>query len=375
MRIRPAGASDLAALPAIAEAAFGPWVARIGRGPRPMDMDFAAALAGGGVLIAEAASEAGEGKVVGYAVLGRVDRDTALLEAVAVRPDRQGAGIGPRLVAAAEARARRAGARRMTLYTHLRMDENRALYPRLGYRESGRTTADGVARVHFEKPLGPVVARKAPVEGLFGRRRVHGHGAGPAYALYALDLDVPAPSVPQRLFAHPVRTLRLEVGFGAGEHLLAHARGAPDVGLVGVEPFESGMMRAVRALAAEGLTNVRLHLGDARRVLDWLPPGTLERVDVLYPDPWPKSRHWKRRFISREGLDRLARALTGGGVVRFASDIAGYVDWTRAHVADHPAFEMTRDSAEPWPGWPGTRYEAKALREGRAPRYLDLHRL
>ena len=101
-------------------------------------------------------------------------------------------------------------------------------------------------------------------------------------------------------------------------------------------------------------------------------------VDLLYPDPWPKKRHWKRRFVSPENLDRLARVLTPGGLFRFASDIPSYVEWTLAHVLRHPAFAWTAERADDWrtpfPGWPGTRYEAKALAAGRRPTYLEFRR-
>lgn len=365
LTVRPATPDDLAALKAIAEAAFAPYVARIGRRPAPMDAAFEDAIAAGDVLVAERA-----GIVVGYAA-ARCRAPVAELDAVAVRPEAQGGGTGTALVAAAEARARGAGAHTMALYTNAAMERNLRLYPRLGYRMVGRRAQEGFDRVFFEKTLSPppAIATRPAVEGLFGRRRVHGHRPDATYARYALDLGAP----PAALF--PGRALRLEVGFGAGEHLVHHALGAPEIGLIGVEPFETGVRRAVRALEENGLGNVRLFMGDARDVLDWLPPAALERVDILYPDPWPKRRHWKRRFVSVAGLDRLARALGPGSTVRFASDIASYMDWTRAHVAAHPAFTLAADSDTAWPGWPGTRYEAKALREGRRPRYLTLRRV
>ncbi|WP_332461210.1 GNAT family N-acetyltransferase [Acuticoccus mangrovi] len=337
-----------------------------------MDLDLAAALRSRRVLVASDAASEGGG-VVGVIVFDLEGEAPALIDTVAVAPDRQGRGIGPRLIEAAETEIRAAGAGRVTLYTNVKMAANLALYPRLGYRETGRVTGDGFRRVNFEKTLAPRIALKAPVDGLYGRRRVHGHTIDPTYDRYALDLEAPAAPL-VRHFEVPVGAVRLEVGFGGGEHLVHHARSAPDVGLIGVEPFESGMMRAVRDVAAEGLANVRLYLGDARRVLEWLPDGALDRVDILYPDPWHKKKHWKRRFVSVDGLDRLARVLAPGGVVRFASDIPSYVAWTRAHAAAHPAFAMGEDSATPWEGWPGTRYEAKAFREGRTPRYLTLVR-
>jgi tRNA (guanine-N7-)-methyltransferase len=113
-------------------------------------------------------------------------------------------------------------------------------------------------------------------------------------------------------------------------------------------------------------------------LLDWLPEASLDQIDLFYPDPWPKKRHWKRRFVSQTNLDRFARVLKAGGKFRFASDIAHYVNWTLLHCRAHPSFEWQAVSAEDWrnpyPGWPGTRYEAKAMREGRVPAYLKFAR-
>jgi tRNA (guanine-N7-)-methyltransferase len=114
-------------------------------------------------------------------------------------------------------------------------------------------------------------------------------------------------------------------------------------------------------------------------LLDWLPAASLAGVDLLYPDPWPKKRHWKRRFVGRANLDRFARVLAPGGRFRFASDIDTYVDWTLLHCRAHPAFEWRAETADDWrlpyEGWPGTRYEAKALREGRTPAYLTFEKI
>jgi tRNA (guanine-N7-)-methyltransferase len=139
------------------------------------------------------------------------------------------------------------------------------------------------------------------------------------------------------------------------------------------------MAKAVAATADRGLRNVRLHDDDAAQLLDWLPPASLTRVDLLYPDPWPKRRHWKRRFVGPANLDRIARALVPGGLFRVASDIEGYIDWTLRHLLARTDFTWTAEEADDWrqpfPGWPGTRYEAKALREGRRPTYLAFVRV
>lgn len=189
----------------------------------------------------------------------------------------------------------------------------------------------------------------------------------------------PAPDDLRRLFAAPVEAVRLEIGFGGGEHLRSEAARLPQTGFIGVEPFVNGMAKMAAALAAGPLANVRLFDADATLLLDWLPEASLSRIDLLYPDPWPKRRHWKRRFVSAGNLDRMARVLASGATFRFASDIADYVNWTLLHLRAHPAFAWEAREADdwrkPWEGWPGTRYEAKALREGRAPAYLRFRRL
>lgn len=194
-----------------------------------------------------------------------------------------------------------------------------------------------------------------------------------------VDLSAPSPSDIVTLFPRAPKIVRLEVGFGGGEHLVHEAGSHPDAGLIGVEPFVAGMAKAVSAIEALALDNVRLCDRDAAILLDWLPAASLDRVDLLYPDPWPKKRHWKRRFVSAENLDRVARALKSGGGFRVASDIEGYVAWTLAHLAADPRFvweaQRATDWRQPFPGWPGTRYEAKALREGRVPTYLAFRRL
>lgn len=193
-----------------------------------------------------------------------------------------------------------------------------------------------------------------------------------------LDPSVPAPADLASLFEAPVREVWLEVGFGGGEHLLHRARENPDVGIIGIEPFSTSMGKALVEVVDGGLKNVRLYDDDAVQILDWLPEASLSLAYQLYPDPWHKKRHWKRRFISPKNLDRYARALRPGSQFRFASDIDTYVDWTLRHIRDHEAFEWAAETADdwrqPWAGWPGTRYEAKALREGRVPRYLTFLR-
>ena len=197
--------------------------------------------------------------------------------------------------------------------------------------------------------------------------------------MLALDVEGPAPELIASLFAVPLSEFRLEIGFGGGEHLIHQATRNPGTGFIGVEPFLNGMAKAVASIADLGLENIRLFGGDAGELLDWLPPTSLTGVDLLYPDPWPKKRHWKRRFVSNANLDRIARVLVAGGAFRFASDIESYVEWTLMHVLKRQDFEWTAACADDWrkpfEGWPGTRYEQKALAAGRRPTYLEFRRL
>src|SRR5262249_42883283 len=157
----------------------------------------------------------------------------------------------------------------------------------------------------------------------FGRRK--GHPLRPRQATLfdsllphlALDLSQPAPDDLRGLF-QSARDVRLESGFGGGEHLIAEAERHPDVGFLGIEPFVNGMAKALAAIEERNLATVRLHHGDATEVLPWLPPASLARFDLLYPDPWPKRRHWKRRFVQDDSVRAIARIVRSGGEFRFA---------------------------------------------------------
>ena len=190
----------------------------------------------------------------------------------------------------------------------------------------------------------------------------------------ALDLSTPALADIAGLFPAAPARIHLEIGFGGGERLIAAATRSPDIGFIGIEPFLNGMAKAVTAIVDGRLRNVRLFGGEASALLDWLPEVSLDEVDLLYPDPWPKRRHWKRRFVSDQNLDRLARVIRPGGIFRLVSDIPAYIEWTLAHVAKRADFTWTAERAGDWllpfPDWPGTRYEAKAIRAGRVPTYL-----
>jgi tRNA (guanine-N7-)-methyltransferase len=194
----------------------------------------------------------------------------------------------------------------------------------------------------------------------------------------ALDLAAPAPDNLAILFPVPVDGVRLEIGFGGAEHLIAQAQHNPRSGFIGCEPFVNGVAKALVAIDELKLANIRLHHADAAELIDWLPAGSIARVDLLYPDPWPKRRHWKRRFVSDASVAKLARILRPGGEFRFATDWADYAEWTLLRLLRARSFCWTAERADdwrkPWPGFAGTRYEAKAKREGRAPCYLIFRR-
>jgi tRNA (guanine-N7-)-methyltransferase len=219
--------------------------------------------------------------------------------------------------------------------------------------------------------------------GFFGRRK--GHPLKPRQAnlfdsllpRIALDLSRPAPSDLRTLFADADR-VRLEIGFGGAEHLIAQALAEPNTGFIGSDGFLNAIGKALVLIDDNKLGNVRLHLGDAVELLDWLPEGGLARIDLLYPDPWPKRRHWKRRFIQDRSLKQFARVLKPGGELRFATDIPDYAVYALARVTRSPDFAWTAEAAgdwrKPWPRFSPTRYEAKAVREGRTPNYFIFRR-
>ena len=219
----------------------------------------------------------------------------------------------------------------------------------------------------------------------FGRRKGKALRSGQARLFETLlprlriDLQQPAPVDLSALFARRQDEVRLEIGFGGAEHLIAQATANPDCGFIGVEPFLNGMAKALAAIEANALDNIRLHHGDAIDLLAWLPPASLSIVYLLYPDPWPKRRHWKRRFVQDRSVAAIARVLRPGGVLRFATDIEDYAAWTLVRLLRSPDFEWTAQRADdwrqPWTDFASTRYEAKAKREGRTPCYLTFRRL
>jgi len=186
------------------------------------------------------------------------------------------------------------------------------------------------------------------------------------------------PIDPQALFAE-AREVWLEIGFGGGEHMIAMAEAHPEAGIIGCEAFINGVAMLLSGIERAGVTNLAIHPGDARDLMDVLPDASVARAFLLYPDPWPKKRHHKRRFVGPENLAQLARILAPGALFRVATDIPDYVRHTLEAIARDGRFAWTAESAadwrRPWAGWPGTRYEAKALREGRRPHYLSFRRI
>ena len=213
----------------------------------------------------------------------------------------------------------------------------------------------------------------------FGRRK--GHALKPRQAALfdtllpkiGIELAQPAPADLRALFPG-ASEVRLEIGFGGAEHLIAQAEAHPRVGYIGTDGFLNAIAKALVAIDERKLANVRLYHGDASELIDWLPAASLTRIDLLYPDPWPKRRHWKRRFVQDESLARLARLLKSGGEFRFATDIASYAEHVLMRILRSEDFTWTAriadDWRKPWDGFVRTRYEAKAIREGRTPAYF-----
>jgi tRNA (guanine-N7-)-methyltransferase len=169
------------------------------------------------------------------------------------------------------------------------------------------------------------------------------------------------------------RPLWLEVGFGGGEHLVGMAAANPQVAMFGCEPFVNGVAMLLGKVRAAGISGLRIHPGDVRDLFDVLPDASVARVFLNYPDPWPKARHHRRRFVTPGYLAPLARVTAAGAAFRIATDIESYAEQALEEVPK-AGFALVSDSAEPWGDWISTRYEQKALREGRAPRYLTFRR-
>lgn len=227
----------------------------------------------------------------------------------------------------------------------------------------------------------------APWRNFYGR--IHGKGLRPAQqrdmdtllpklALPRVDWEENPDRTPLDLAAQfGGRDVWLEVGFGAGEHMVHQARENPGIGIIGCEPYVNGVAAALGKIRKSGVENIRLHAGDARDLFDVLPDGSIARCFLLYPDPWPKARHHRRRFVTPEHLEPLHRVMAPGAILRVATDIPDYVRQTLEEVPKAGFVwlaEGPRDWREPWADWQSTRYEKKALREGRVPHYLTFRR-
>ena len=218
----------------------------------------------------------------------------------------------------------------------------------------------------------PLNVRGEP-RAFFGRRsgkRLHA-GQDRLFREKLPEFDIALPGGPldlDRLFPDQARRA-IEIGYGGGEHLARIAAEQPATGFIGCEVFSGGIAKLVEAIDDQRLTNVRLFTDDALKLLVKLPDASLDAAWLLYPDPWPKTRHHKRRFISATTLGELARVLKPGSIFRFATDIEDYADWGLAHVLRTPAFRFAPARPgiwhEPYPDWVPTRYEEKARRDGR----------
>lgn len=183
---------------------------------------------------------------------------------------------------------------------------------------------------------------------------------------------------PAGLFEPPPRETWLEIGFGGGEHLAEQAAAHPEIGFVGCEVFENGIVKLLGEIARRDLANIRLFTEDARLLIEALPEASIARVFALFPDPWPKRRHHKRRLIGPATLDRLAEIMRDGAELRVASDDRDYLAWILQYATAHPGFTWLARRPADWrdrpADWPPTRYEKKALAAGRTPAFLGFRR-
>jgi tRNA (guanine-N7-)-methyltransferase len=211
----------------------------------------------------------------------------------------------------------------------------------------------------------PSARKKALWEGLLPR--VAMPGDAPALA------DLPA------LFTPPVRAVWLEIGFGGGEHLVWQAEQHRDIGFIGCEPFEDGVVKLLSAMEQRSLANIRVHPDDARPLLRLLPAVSIGRTFILFPDPWPKRRHHKRRLVSAATLGELARIMAPGAELRIATDVGPYASGILRAIRACPSFQWTAAGSQDWrqrpPDWPPTRYEQKATADGRRCYYLRFQRV
>lgn len=237
---------------------------------------------------------------------------------------------------------------------------------------------------------GPAREDGAPWRNFYGRRRGKKLRSGHAQLIETRLAEISPQGIgwdenPER---HPMdlgalfpgkREIWLEIGFGGGEHMIAQAAVNRHVGIIGAEPYINGVAKLLAAIECAGVTNLSVTDHDARDLMDVLPDSSIARVFLLYPDPWPKTRHHKRRFVNPGNLDQLARVMSTGAHLRVATDVEDYARHTLSTIRSDHRFgwlsERPGHWREPWRDWPSTRYEAKALREGRRPHYLTFARL
>jgi tRNA (guanine-N7-)-methyltransferase len=245
----------------------------------------------------------------------------------------------------------------------------------------GKAGSDGRAAARLLSKPGCEPERRHQV---FGRR--HGRPLRPGQKalinelLPQLAINLP----PSRhldiaaLFDTVRSAIWLEIGFGGGEHLAPLAEQYPQTGFIGCEVFENGIVKLLAQIERRRLENIRIFADDARLIMAALPPAAVDRVFLLFPDPWPKRRHHKRRSVSRATLDTLAEIMTDNAELRVATDDGGYLSWILEHITAHPDFEWLARRPADWrerpPDWPATRYEAKARAAGRPPAFLRVRR-
>lgn len=227
------------------------------------------------------------------------------------------------------------------------------------------------------------MTEKPYIPRLYGRRQDRPLRQRPARLVEELLPRIAMPDPEQGAIAPSVlftglKKFWLEIGFGGGEHLAWQAEQNPGIGMIGAEPFINGVAKLLTQVDARKLDNVRIHFGDARPLLEAIASASLDRIFVLYPDPWPKARHFKRRIISPWFLAEAARVLRPGGALRVASDIPDYIRWTLMHASQNADFEWTATTPADWrdppADWRETRYEKKARAAGRTPTYLTFSR-
>ncbi len=241
----------------------------------------------------------------------------------------------------------------------------------MGKDRSGR----GVAEGHLTGPDRSLYGRR------FGRPLRRGRREALEHHLPKIRVELPQNGLldPTSLFEPSVREVWLEIGAGNGDHAIWQARQNPGVGLLAVEPFINGVASLTRNAQGLGLNNVRVLVDDARLLLACLKPNSIARTFILFPDPWPKRRHWPRRIICAEVLDQMAAAMLGGAELRIGTDHADYLTWMLRVLRRHPAFRWEPAGADDWrrrpDDWPGTRFEAKGWEAGRASTYLSLRRV